>query len=233
MLTHFTFLLLSLLLQQSSSSPTGASGCEGDGPAVGGPHLDNAVSGSLEDFGLKVSVGDVVLETSGTLSIPADADNFVYLYAEEADAAKEYRGFLFRLSNPSGDSTLGFLTIPESIIDEAQVAAVCTDLNVAGITHINNDLKSNMVIQLNVPDKMDGLVLDITAVIINRLVNETWVSEYYSSQYTVNVGEAGESTIMPTTAPFNFPDGGGDSSSTMLSLALGWSAVCMAFILIL
>ncbi|GKY99602.1 hypothetical protein MPSEU_000914500 [Mayamaea pseudoterrestris] len=222
----------------NSSSPTGASGCDGNGPAVGGPHLDNdPTTGSLEGFGLKVSLESDVLQTSGALTIPANRDHLLYLYTEQVDGSNEFRGFLFRLANTNGESTLGYLTIPESILDEAQVADTCTDLNITGITHVNNDLKSNIAINLNIPEKTNGLLLDVTAVIMNRLVNNTWTSEYYSSQYQINVGGAEEETDMPTTAPFDFPDGPAESTAvstlpmqgyrfvTLLLAILGYSHI--------
>lgn len=195
----FQLLAFTLLLANSSAAPTGAGGCGGDGPAVGGPHLDeNAITGSLEDFGLRISVNSDELESSGTISVPANSENMISLFAEAPEAGSEYRGFLFRLSHPDGVSTLDLLDIPESSADEAQVAAVCTDIDVAGITHVNNEPKTSMSVTMNVPEATDGLVLDVTAVIWNRLVNETFVSEYYYSQYQINVEASAEGTTMPT-----------------------------------
>ena len=173
----------------------------------------NIMTGSLEDFGLKVSIEDYVLLPSGSTTIPANSDTMLQLHADAGDS-KGFRGFLIRLSDPLGESTVGFLTIPDSAKDHAQIAAVCTDLSVAGVTQVSNELHATMEFGLNVPVTTEGLVLEVTAVILNRMVNNTWVSEYYTSHYklTGNADEAG--TVGPA-------DGTQESTATMLTLALG------------
>ena len=226
---YLTYTLFSFLLQSASSGPTGASSCDGDAP-LQGPHLENAKSGGLEDFGLEASLGGVALQTVGPVTVSANQDIPLRLYT--TDASKGFRGFLIRLSDPSGESTVGSLSIPDSINEQAQIASVCTDLSVGGATHVNNDMQSDLTINLNVPTQIKGLLdLDVTAVILNRLVDNTWESEYYTTRYRIlAVEETGASTGVPTGGP---TDGGQESSSATLTLVRGWPTVTFALIVLL
>jgi hypothetical protein len=182
--------------------PTGAGGCGGNG-SVGGPHLtaSSIITGTLNAYGLRVQIfpedTSLLKEDPRTFfsngtdkNVLADRPYRIQLAATAQD--NQFRGFLFRLSSTTKD-TAGSLTIPDIVPTrqqpEIQVAQTCQALGIAGLTHTSNSLKSqvDVTLQLNNTVGQQPLVLEITAVIQNRVVNGTSVSQYYWDAYTIHV----------------------------------------------
>jgi hypothetical protein len=158
-----------------SAMPTGAAGCGGNGPAVGGPHLQGNLTknGTLEHLFLSVTVDESNLTSIKPINVAANLAHTLYLLsADTTNPNYDYRGFLFRLSHPTVN-TLGMLQVDSSVQDQAQIATVCTDIKVAGVTHTNNQFKQAIPVTLFVTKPVQGLVLDVTVVRENRIVNKT------------------------------------------------------------
>jgi hypothetical protein len=191
-------LLLLSRLPVAGSYPTGAGGCEGGVPAVGGSHLTNPVTnGSLADGGYTLTLnGENV--TDGSIVI---AQNVQYTLAVEG--AADYLGILYRLA-PDGSEvdTSGYLLPSDS--SSTQAAPVC-QAPVQGVTHTSAISKNKVEALLEV-DALASFVLDITVVGENDSDN----SEYYYSQYKVMI-EAAPSAVS------NGGDGAAPTPSTTQS----------------
>jgi hypothetical protein len=209
----FTYLLALLLLGSSpfvESYPSGAGGCDGNGPAVGGDHLENPVTtGTLADGGLTLVMnGETITEGPITVSLQT-------LYTFVIEGTADYAGILFRLA-PDGsmvDDTTGYLQ-PAPDQDQTQAAEnVCAN-PVQGVTHTSADLKNDLAAIMEV-DVAASYVLDITVVVENDSDN----SEYYHSQYQI-VAEAAASApteSAPTTEDGSTPAPAANPSPTPTS----------------
>lgn len=148
------------------ANPDGAGSCNGPGvAAVGGSHLDSndgrpVVGGSLVDGQIFVTVGGVTLDSSAVNELPAGED--LLLGVEGTDIT--FKGVLARLQTPDGVDAAGAL-VPMANTRSADY--VCTDENVVGITHVDNEDKNLATGIFRVDEELDGLRLDVTVVFLN------------------------------------------------------------------
>jgi hypothetical protein len=154
---------------------SGAGQCIGGMAAVGAPHMTStAVTGELWASEVTVDIGDqsnvpapkILLNTDTTITLRT---------------VGVFRGVLIRASSPDGvEFTF------EPVGDTAQVAAVCTDPGVLGITHTSNALKSEFSGTLNAATT-GTITLDITVVLAQNSVQG---SSYFYSPLPLPVVDA-------------------------------------------
>ncbi|GKZ00230.1 hypothetical protein MPSEU_000975900 [Mayamaea pseudoterrestris] len=201
-LSQAAIVLFLLIPQKSSAYPTGAGGCAGGG-SVGGPHLNSTsiVTGSLNDFGAVIYFGAVdKLVVGQVTNFTIDEEHTMVITSD-----KTFRGLLFRLTS-DGDANFdprGALTVSPDLPVLEQISQVCFDEGIAGVTHLNNTDKTITEAVLKTNQVVEGLTLEITLVVSNRIMdNGTFVSEYYWSSYQLNSFDPDE-TASPTD--FQFP----------------------------
>jgi hypothetical protein len=195
-------LLLGILHHNALAYPTGTGGCDGVQGSVGAPHLNatTIITGSIEQFGATVYFGAVDTLTVGQVT------NFTINEAHTmvVSSTKTFRGLLFRLTS-DGDPTFdprGALTVSPDLPILEQISQVCFDIGIAGVTQLNNtDITSTEAV-VNTNQVVQGLTLEITLVVSNRIINGVFVSEYYWSSYQLNSYDP-SATASPTN--FRFP----------------------------
>jgi hypothetical protein len=170
--------------------PSGAGGCDGDGPAVQEPHFSRPGGrGALEEFGYTLSVDGIVVD--GTATVSAGVPHTLTVSGGE----NVYRGILFRLENIDGTDATPFLNTVDGD-GNTQLAAVCTT-PIAGVTHTNNDDKNNLSAILDV-DNAASFILDLTLVL--SYVDSD--STFYYTQYQIDVTSPTDiTTAAPTAVP--------------------------------
>jgi hypothetical protein len=156
-LLQATLLLSSLA--PASAFPTGAGGCPGSIPAVGGFHLlrNPGDLGSLGDGGLTITIDGTPLDSAVPLDLLYNTDHTVAL-------AGSFRGFLFRLASPldglNAVPNIDFLA-PEAGNGDVQLSDICNNLDVAGVTHVINDVKTAVSATIN-SDTVYEALFDVT-----------------------------------------------------------------------
>ena len=238
MLFRVAVISLSLVLP-TAATPFGAGSCTGIEGSLGGAHLAaNAtiLAGTLDDLNATVALGPTDYLEVGKpydfmvgerLTLVLSVDTFV-------EGQEEFRGFLFRLSGATEDvDTKGALTVSSDLPVLEQISNLCLDLDLSGITHLDNNLKSQVEAVLFMSEPQANLTLQVTAVVQNRLVDDgnvtEFISEYYYDEFMLNavVPETDAPTIWvsypPTLAPTT--DGpptvdGANSGSPSASLGL-------------
>lgn len=216
--TPFVLLCASSWFGPSSSQafPDGAGGCAGRS-SLGLPHTSpdedpNVVARhNLTDKGLMVATEtrnqpsrELFTTSINTLYTAVSYD--LTLQANERVQDAEFRGFLFRLTDPLGFDTTPMLAVVDNVISQA--AEACTILEIGGVTHITNDPKTEVkaLIRVNRPC---NLTLEVTAVFRNRWEssvvssnpNGTWFSDYAFSTFELTFAEAPFVSRTPTQAP--------------------------------
>jgi hypothetical protein len=143
-------------LAPASAFPTGAGGCAEANPAVGGFHVFRAGdTGGLGDGELIVFIDDIPLDSALPHDLFTNTDYTVTL-------AGYFRGFLLRLASPSDVvSNVDFLTPEEAGNGDVQLATVCNNIDVAGVTHVINDVKTEVSATLNADTAYEAL-FDVT-----------------------------------------------------------------------
>jgi hypothetical protein len=159
-LLQATLLLLASALAPTSAFPTGAGACPEAIAAVGGFHIYRAPGdlGSLEDGALTVFTDDIPLDSALPHDLFTNTDYTVTL-------AGYFRGFLLRLASPFDTpfdtvSNVDFLA-PEVGTGNVQLATVCNNIDVAGVTHVINDVKTEVSATLNADTAYEAL-FDVT-----------------------------------------------------------------------
>jgi hypothetical protein len=152
---------------------SGAGQCIGGMAAVGAPHMTStAVSGSLQDGDLRVTIRDQL--TFSQRDVYLNTDMTIGIFA----SSPGFRGALIRASSADGvEFTF------EPVGDNSQMASVCTDSGVLGVTHTSNALKTEFTGILNAATT-GTITLDITVV---RSQNSQDGSFYYYTPITVTV----------------------------------------------
>lgn len=176
---------------------SGAGGCEGNGPAVQGFHLntDNdrpVVPGDLEEGQIRVLIGTQTLDPSQTVEIPTGEDLLLQVIADDIS----FLGVLARLEFPDSFDTTGTL-VPGA---NTQDASVCTDPNVEGITHGDNMGKTMATGTVRVDSEVDA-TLDVTVVFVNVAGGSAFVHDTINVQFR----DATQSTVAPTASPVTAP----------------------------
>ena len=193
--------LVLLCLSSVVAYPTGAGGCGGGAAAVGGPHLGatSAITGSIEDFGAILYFGAVDKLVAGeTTNFTSNSEHTLIITSD-----RSFRGVLFRLTSADTSfDTRGSLTVSPDLPVLEQISQVCFDEGIAGVTHLNNTDKTVTQAVIWTKQPVDSLLLEITLVVSNRIINGIFVSEYYYSSYRLTAYDP-DATMAPTN--FAFP----------------------------
>lgn len=189
-------LVLHLVLHQATALPTGASGCAGGRPAVGGTHLTAYMieQGPLSDQAIQISINGVVLDPNTEFNVPIGVDH-VWRVDMPGDG---FRGYLLRLDggDSSLDTTDALSNIP-GMGGTVQVAKVCVDKEgVGGVTHTSRALKNTVQGRLRLDDVGENLSLDVTVVLQNR----NGLSQFYYTPFVVNAVQTDQETQTDATS---------------------------------
>jgi hypothetical protein len=159
--------LLLASLAPAAAYPYGAGACPEAIPAVGSFHLFRTPgdSGGLDDGGLTVVIDGTPLDSAEPLGLFTNIDYTVTL------AGSSFRGFLFRLASPlDGVDAMPNVDslAPEAGNSDVQQAAACNSRDVAGVTHVINDVKTEVSATLNADTAYEAL-FDVTVSIYEYL----------------------------------------------------------------
>lgn len=204
------FIFISLLRSGTAFS-TGAGGCSNNGNGSVpdfNSHGRGRVRGSGGDLslgGLTVSLSTskdepgFVLNAQSTVTLQAGVEYYLSL------SGNGFRGFLKRLESIRGRDTREALA---PIDDKGQIANQCTVVQqVGGVTHMpratSQEPLTSVTTSLLLEDNDSEMMLDITAVVYNRVVNGNQVSEFYWSRFFVTI--RGAVTDEPTSSPTGSP----------------------------
>jgi len=257
-------IFFSWVTSSSEAFPTGAGGCNGVQGSVGGPHFGSVasgvnstvVSGVLADRGwiVQSSLSGSSFSSSllpfveggddGTSTGPSQAvldvgteyQLLLTVPTASGDGGQPFKGFLFRLksNDNANQDTTAFVSVDPQYETASHVAAVCLAKNLGGVTHLNNDDKTEVGALLNVGHP-GSYLLEVTAVARNSIDTETgnWVSQYYFNSYQLHF----EGSLAPVTAPPNAapqdvsaPTSGGHSAGTPSDASSGTTATSSGFV---
>jgi Reeler domain len=179
-------------LSFADAYPSGAGQCIGGMAAVGGTHLTaTAVTGPLSIGSLVVSINNQVIDESEIANFNVEMGNDYTILIQAPDGS--FRGALIRASSPDGAE---FTLDPG---DNAADAAACTDDGVLGVTHTNNDFKSELGATLFIATA-GTVTLDVTVV---QAHNANDGSIYLYTPFTLKAEETMPN--VPTTEPVDLP----------------------------
>jgi hypothetical protein len=187
MSSMWTALTASFLMGSAQAFSAGAGGCVGGAAAVGGSHLtrETTLTGTLAEGGLSVYLNNELTDITTPLSLEVAKP-----YSVHVNGTSEYKGILYRLESTLGLDVTGFVsTAPDD--PRTKIADACAS-PATGLTHVNSDLKNNIPMFLTI-ESAGTYKVDITIV----AANNASVSEYYHSQFALNVNPA---TASPVTA---------------------------------
>jgi hypothetical protein len=185
-------------LPASWAYPFGAGCCSGGVPAVGPPHLPGGGVSAVFKNGT-LSQGSISVLLDGKLLTHGVPASFAVGKAHTLTLKRSagFKGVLFRLGNvgtgalsPLDATPLGG-ALSASLV---QVASVCTQVSVSGVTHTSNLVKSQAEATLRHNAAATNLPLDITVVISND-----GISEFYYSRFILNAVAA--KPTVPTKKP--------------------------------
>jgi hypothetical protein len=177
-------LLLASLAAPTAALPTGAAGtCPEAIAAVGGFHLSRNPGdlGSITDGGLTITIDDIPLDSAVPLDLVINEDHTIAL-------SGSFRGFLFRLASPLDSGlnavpNIDFLA-PEAGNGDVQLSDICNNLDVAGVTHVINDIKTAVSATINADMVYEGL-FDVTVSISYLLTHITCRASINANSYLV------------------------------------------------
>jgi hypothetical protein len=179
-------------LSSAEAYSTGAGQCIGGMAAVGAPHMTaTAVTGPLSDASLVVAVNNRVFNVSeiGNFYVETGTDYTILIQAQDGS----FRGALIRASSDDGAE----FTLEPGV--NGQVASVCTDPGVLGVTHTSNDLKTELGATLNIA-VAGTIVLDVTVV---QSQNANDGSVYFYTPYALTATDT--LPDVPTIEPVDLP----------------------------
>ncbi|CAB9501064.1 expressed unknown protein [Seminavis robusta] len=214
MLTKLSFVAavaLSSLFSGVSALSSGAIGCNGDEPAVGGTHTDAAVrplqkTGDFASGSLTFAINGVPLDPDVPFDAPIGmAHTWTLTVDLDGLQSRPFRGFLVRVGG--GDGNVGADDALE-ILDESgadvQEALVCAaQPGVGGLTHTSNDEKTCVMGALVLEELNTNIPVDVTVVIENREEK----SAYFYNQFKINavdtapVGQVSRTNLMSCGGP--------------------------------
>jgi hypothetical protein len=185
------FLLSSMLYftNRVDASPTGAGSCN-TGVAVGGPHLSYTPikTGSLEDGNFQLATnGNIVISPHLNITAIQPASSYQLNVLPVSGSGATFRGVLIRVEGP-GDFTI----TPGS---NAQVAALCTDDGVFGVTHTDNTDKVEFGSTFRTESEGEYKI-EVTVVVSNTA---TTGSTHYYNQFVLTSFQ--EIPDFPTKTP--------------------------------
>jgi hypothetical protein len=199
-------LLLLLLLSSSivriTSFPNGAPACSVGKASPNGAHLQaerNPRNRHLDEGLFYIQVGGTILnDTNVTYDVNANEDILIILTS--TDEAQIFRGILL-VASSIGSNLTGelFLEGDEQSSLLRQMNATSCEAGRAGVTHIDNEIKTSVEATLNLKANYNPLLLDVNIVAVNNARN----SIFYYDQYKLRVSGA-----PPTRAPTIRPNCG-------------------------
>lgn len=159
-------------LSTASAYSTGAGGCAGGMPAVGGLHIASTYkNGTLAQGGFQVLLDGKALNPGVAALVSVGQKHTLTL--QSIDGCK---GLLFRL----GGVGLGALS-PTQGDSLLQVAGICVVEPASGVTHTSNVVKRQSNLYLKLVAAGLNLPLDVTVVVSNSVT-----SEFYYSPFLLN-----------------------------------------------
>lgn len=167
-----------------------AGDCGGDGPAVGGLHLNNVAGSRLiytdslnaNHISFFVNGKDIMDSDGVKTAIPIGVEHTLEIVAKHP-----FKGALIRLESTPQD--LPFTLIP---LINAQVAVACV-LPVVGVTQTSSKLKTVLSAGFQA-DEVGQFVLDVTVVDFNNATG----SVYWYSQLFIEVVDVNDDAPVPT-----------------------------------
>jgi len=172
---------------------------------VSGPHLNPGFeSGSLDDEGYVVTafLTDDPTETlTPSTDTPTSYKTGVsYTFVLSATGDSPFRGFLFRLDDAAGSDTTSLVEPDSASATPSQTAAVCTAVGLGGVTHINNDEKTEAAAIITL-DSPGTYTLKVTGVEENRATADGgFESHFYFSEYQLDFADETEPPVVDTPA---------------------------------
>jgi hypothetical protein len=210
---------------------TGAGGCGGGGPAVGGRHIDFLTAASAQD-GMNATLFDaatvvwldgVRFEPNMPTILPTGQD--ISFRIETFQVA--LRGFLIRVEAPDLNPDVDLSAIISSDSPLAQNAVACAQEsgNVVGLTHTDASEKTTV----NTTLRSDLLAVNVTIGVTVVFINNANLSVFAYDSYTVSFGSntlppSATSTIPLSPAPVKAPTNPAASSPTRAPFTAASSA---------
>ena len=155
--------------------------------ATTGGHAPTSNSGDLSEGDYRVFIDGKQLSSGNIVTFPVGTEVPIRLEGDN------YKGFLLRLSSPSGVTTVDALSADS---DDVQVSGLCTDQEtVGGLTHTSNLEKTLVEGFLLMDEAATDLILDVTVVMQNNGGN----SQYTYGSFQVSAEDA--ATEPPATDP--------------------------------
>lgn len=168
----------------------GAGSCDAGVPVQGSHVLNEQLGGGpLSDNGFQVKLNGATLDSESQNDVPI-SETAQQLQLVAAAENTFFRGFLVRIEGDGVDTT-EYLDIAEGD-EEIRIVSLCVIVEgVGGVSHTNNDPKTEATALLRLPEVAMNLRMDVTMVVQNR----DGQAEWYNSRYILNAGGA---TVAPT-----------------------------------
>ena len=198
-LSFGTALVLSLDKHRADAFSTSAGSCNAGVPLQGAHILNEQLGGGpLSDNGFEVRLNGSTLDSESENDVPlSGVDSAHDLTLVAAADGTFFRGFLIRIEGEDID-TREYLEVPEGD-DNMIVASLCILVeDVGGVSHTNNNEKTEATALLRLTETATNLVMDVTMVVQNR----DGAAEWYNSRYILNAGAA---TSMPSVSKVPSP----------------------------
>ena len=167
----------------------GAGSCDAGVPVQGSHVLNEQLGGGpLSDNGFQVRLNGATLDSEAQNDVAiSEVPQELQLVAAAENTF--FRGFLIRIEGDDVDTT-EYLDVPEGD-ENIRVVSLCVLVeDVGGVSHTNNDEKTEATALLRLPEVAMNLRMDVTLVVQNR----DGQAEWYNSRYILNAGAV-------TTAP--------------------------------
>jgi hypothetical protein len=165
-------ILCLLIIASVMAYPDFTGGCNA-GTSVGDSHLNAKSKGALSKLGLQLRIGGKTVSPSTTFTVKSGTSLPISIVST---GAKTFRGFQFRVSQGSTDTTT-WLSVGTD--KNVQVDQWCQDLKVGGISHNNRKDKTSVAGTLRIPSARTGIALEVTIVVRNVVYGSIW----YKSDY--------------------------------------------------
>jgi hypothetical protein len=222
-----------ILARLVSGFSTGAGGCGGGGPAVGGMHIDFLTAASAQE-GMNATLFDAatVVWLDGVRfepNMPTILPTGQYISFRIETFQVALRGFLIRVEAPGPDVDLSGIIESDSPL--AQNAAACDQEsgNVVGLTHTDASEKTTV----NATLRSDLVAVNVTIGVTVVFINNANLSVFAYDSYMVSFGSntlppIASSTIPLSPAPVKAPTTPTVSSPARPITASGASSISAA-----
>ena len=209
--------------------PTGAAQCIAGDLAPGGPHTGFGM-GSLEDSGNYQIMIDGTSDLGSVMVQPGMSHTITL----EGMNSASFKGFLVRmsatgadvsgsLSNTAGSDDLQLMDSTGEDLVAFPGPGACAE-TVAGATHTNNNEKTSIAVEFELPADSDATTVDAEITVVVA------ANEYYYSKYALAIEGPAESMV-PAPSPTNAPDSAGvTASGTIFGTAATAALIVLAMI---